>query len=81
MEKVYGSLKELLHEKIFWIREDDVNYYVCLESNPGQYYNNITWVVNKNTDNVTFMGFTDFIREGLFEKTTLVDPETLKRAS
>ena len=49
--------------------------------NTDDLYDNRVWIVNKKTNKVSHILFTTFIVEGIDEKATPIDPETLRRAS
>ena len=73
----YETFDELLNAEIILMSEDDVNYYI--RTKPQQLYENCVWVVNKITENVSFIYFTDYIVDYM-DKVTPIDWAKFKRA-
>lgn len=72
----YETFDELLNADIIEITEDADNYYILTK--PQQYYENNIWIVNKKTEKVSFMYYTQYLGDYI-ENVTPVNPETLKR--
>lgn len=79
MGKIY-TFDELLNMDIYNITEDEKNYYIKLELEEGETYDNSLWVVDKKTKAVSYMLATDYM-VFIHDKTKPVDPLVLKRAS
>lgn len=76
---VYETIDELINANIESLYEDENNYYFHLV--PECFYENAVWVVDKQTEDVSYMMFTEFIFETIYKTGAIeIDPKTLKRA-
>lgn len=73
----YETFDELLNAEIIEFTEDENNYYILLK--PEQQYDNCIWIVNKKTEEVSFMYYTSYF--AIADNVTPVDPKTIKRAN
>lgn len=76
--EVYETFEELLNKGITAIWDYQDNYYIRVKLDDN--YDNRIWIVDKKSQKVSNMFFTEFM---IFieDKATPVDPETLRRAS
>lgn len=72
----YETFDELLDADIIEMTEYGENYYIRVK--PQQFYDNTMWVVNKRTNEVSFILFTQYLR--IKDKATPVNPDTLRKA-
>lgn len=70
----YETFEEILNEAL-WCTEDKDNYYILTK--PQQYYENNIWIINKKTEEVSFMYFTKYICDYM-DDVSPVDLESLK---
>ena len=75
---MYKSFDELLKSNVRRITECGNFYYVELE--PTEFYDNSMWKVDKETGEVSFMYYTDYIID-IMDKAREINPLMLKRAS
>lgn len=76
--EVYEDVAELIDKGITNIWEYQGKYYICVAVDDQ--YDNRIWIVDKETNKISDMYFTEFM---LFmeDKATPVNPEVLKRVS
>jgi hypothetical protein len=75
---VYETLDDLLNADIESVYEDDNNYYFHLV--PECYYENAVWVVDKQTSIVSYIMYTEFLCEHMYEEgTRQISPESINR--
>ena len=76
---VYETIDELINADIESLYEDRDNYYFHLI--PECFCENAVWVVNKQTREVSYMMFTEFIFDTMYKTNAKkIDLQTLKRA-
>ena len=76
---VYETISELMKERVKYITEDDSNYYVMLDMQPGEIYHDEIWVVNKRTKKVSFMSSITYAFE-IHDYTRPVDITTFEKS-
>lgn len=72
----YETFDELLNAEIIEFTEDEKNYYI--RTKPEQYFENNIWIVDKKTEEVSFMYYTGYICD-VMDNVTPVDPAKIKR--
>lgn len=75
---MYETLDDLLNADMESVYEDNSNYYFHLV--PECYYENAVWSVDKKTYRVSYIMYTEFLCEHMYEKgTKQISPELIKR--
>ena len=72
----YEAFEEILNADIIEFTEDENNYYI--RTKPQQYFENNIWIIDKKTEKVSFMYYTQYICD-VIDNVTPVNPESLKR--
>ena len=77
----YNSIYDLLEDEtnIACITEDKANYYVLMGARPGELYHDEIWVVNKQTRQVSLMGYIPYMLD-IEGQTTSVELSTFKES-
>lgn len=73
------TFDELLNKDIYYVTEDEKNYYFKPNLSPGVIYDTSLWVVDKETKSVSYLDCMEYVFNGTHDRTKPVDISLLRK--